>query len=79
MLHHDNGSPHVWLLISEPLAQQEMTLVPHPPYSPDLAPQDYRFFLEGGGGSEAETHPEASLISNEKDISRKEILEKERN
>jgi transposase len=45
MLHHDNtrSRAHASLLIREFLAKHEMSLVPQPPYSPDLAPAD--FFL----------------------------------
>ena len=44
MLHHDNAPPHASLLIREFLAKQETTVVPQPPYSPDLAPADFFLF-----------------------------------
>jgi transposase len=37
MLYHDNAPAHTALLIREFLAKHETTLVPQPPYSPDLA------------------------------------------
>ena len=43
MLHHDNAPAHVPLLIREFLTKHEMTVVPQPPYSPDLTP--VYFFL----------------------------------
>lgn len=42
-LHHDNARPHVAHAVTEFLAQKNVKTVPHPPYSPDLAPND--FFL----------------------------------
>jgi hypothetical protein len=43
MLHHDNAPAHTSLLIREFLAKHETTVVPQPPYSPDLAPADFSF------------------------------------
>jgi len=43
MLHHDNAPSHTSLLIRSYLAKSQTSVVPHPPYSPDLAPAD--FFL----------------------------------
>ena len=44
MLHHDNAPAHASLLICEFLTNHETTVVPQPPYSPDLAPADFFFF-----------------------------------
>ena len=38
MLHHDNAPAHSSLLIRSYLAKHQTYVVPHPPYSPDLAP-----------------------------------------
>jgi hypothetical protein len=38
LLHHDNAPCHVALSVREFLAKHSIPLVPHPPYSPDLAP-----------------------------------------
>jgi len=38
MLHHDNALAHASLLIRSYLAKHQTSIVPHPPYSPDLAP-----------------------------------------
>ena len=43
MLHHDNAPAHASLLICSYLAKHQTSVVPHPPYSPDLAPVE--FFL----------------------------------
>uniref|UniRef100_A0A2S2Q787 Mariner Mos1 transposase n=1 Tax=Sipha flava TaxID=143950 RepID=A0A2S2Q787_9HEMI len=40
-LHHDNAPTHSALSIREFLAEKKIPAVPHPPYSPDLAPYDF--------------------------------------
>jgi len=44
MLHHDNAPAHASLLIRSYLAKHQTSVVPHPPYSPDLAPADILTF-----------------------------------
>ena len=44
MLHHDNAPAHVSLLTREFLTKHEMTVVPQPPYTQDLAPADFFSF-----------------------------------
>jgi len=46
MLHHDNAPAHASLLIREFFTKHETTVVPQPPYSPDLAPADFFLFLK---------------------------------
>jgi histone-lysine N-methyltransferase SETMAR len=41
---HDNARPHVAKLTREKLLKLGWITVPHPPYSPDLAPTDYHLF-----------------------------------
>ena len=43
VLHLDNAPAHASLLIRSHLAKQT-SVVPHPPYSPDLAPADFFLF-----------------------------------
>lgn len=43
LLHHDNAPAHTALSVREFLASKQITVLEHPPYSPDLAPND--FFL----------------------------------
>ena len=44
MLHHDNAPAHASLLIRSYLAKHQTSVVPHPPYSPDLATADFFLF-----------------------------------
>jgi len=44
VLHHDNAPPHTALSIREFLAKKNIPILPHPPYSPDLAPCDFCLF-----------------------------------
>jgi len=44
MLHDDNAPAHASLLIRSYLAKHQTSVVPHPPYSPDLAPADFFLF-----------------------------------
>ncbi|CAJ0846648.1 8580_t:CDS:2, partial [Entrophospora sp. SA101] len=38
MLHHDNAAPHKAKVVAEYLQKERVVMLPHPPYSPDLAP-----------------------------------------
>lgn len=42
--HHDNAPAHSALRTCEFLAKHSITVLPHPPYSPDLAPCDFFLF-----------------------------------
>lgn len=44
LFHHDNAPAHSCLLTTEKLLQLRYELMPHPPYSPDLAPCDFFLF-----------------------------------
>ena len=43
-LQHDNASSHTSFAVREFLAQHNITTLPHPPCSPDLAPCDFFLF-----------------------------------
>ena len=44
IIHHDNALAHRSFKVLQFLAKNSMTVVPHPPYSPDLAPCDFFLF-----------------------------------
>ena len=41
IIHHDNALGHRSFKVSEFLVKNNITVIPHPPYSPDLAPCDF--------------------------------------
>ena len=43
-LHHDNAPPHTAHATAQYLAQNDFQVVPHPAYSPDIAPCDFYLF-----------------------------------
>jgi histone-lysine N-methyltransferase SETMAR len=43
-LHHDNARPHTSLHTREAITMLQWTVLPHQPYSPDLAPFGYHLF-----------------------------------
>jgi hypothetical protein len=44
LLHHDNAPAHTSLKTTESVTNNNMVIVPHPPYSPDLAPCNFALF-----------------------------------
>ena len=44
ILHHDNAPAHTALSVREFLATKQTTVLEHPAYSPDLAPNDFFLF-----------------------------------
>jgi hypothetical protein len=44
MLHHDNVQSHTSVFTQQIMAKYKMAVIPHPPYSPDLAPCDFFLF-----------------------------------
>ncbi len=41
---HDNAAPHTAKVTKETLEALGFRVLPHPPYSPDLAPSDFHLF-----------------------------------
>lgn len=46
LFHQDNAPSHKAKVTEEKFKQLGWELLPHPPYSPDLAPSDYHLFTE---------------------------------
>jgi hypothetical protein len=46
LLYHDNAPSHTSVLTQQFLANYIMAVIPHPPYSPDLAPFDFVLLLK---------------------------------
>ena len=44
LLLRDNARPHTSLETWESITKLDWTVLPHPPYSPDLAPSDFHLF-----------------------------------
>lgn len=44
ILLHDNARPHVTVPVKNYLETLNWEVLPHPPYSPDIAPSDYHLF-----------------------------------
>ena len=44
ILQHDNARPHTSLKTKKKLLELDWDILPHPPYSPDLAPSDFYLF-----------------------------------
>jgi hypothetical protein len=45
-LHHDNAPAHTTLKTTESVTNNNVVIVPHPSYSPYLAPCDFSLFLK---------------------------------
>jgi len=44
ILLHDNARPHIAVPVKTYLETLKWEVLPHPPYSPDIAPSDYHLF-----------------------------------
>jgi len=44
LLYHDNAPSHTSILTHQFLAKNKIAVIPHPPYSPNLAPCDFFLF-----------------------------------
>ncbi|GFV41516.1 histone-lysine N-methyltransferase SETMAR [Trichonephila clavipes] len=46
LLHHDNARPHIARCVQDVSQQNNVEILPHPPYSPDLIPCDFWLFFQ---------------------------------
>lgn len=60
-LHHDNARPHANNIVIDYLQEEKINLIPHPPYSPDLAPAD--FWLFNYLKRNLDTYPDAKSLA----------------
>jgi len=44
LLQHDNARPHTSATTRDAIQRLDFSVLPHPPYSPDLAPSDFHLF-----------------------------------
>jgi len=44
LLQHDNAWPHTSAATRDAIQRLEFSVLPHPPYSPDLVPSDFHLF-----------------------------------
>ena len=44
LLQHDNARPHTSAATKDAIQRLDFSVLPHPPYSPDLAPSDFHLF-----------------------------------
>jgi len=44
LLQHDNARPHTSAATRDAIQRLDFSVLPHPPYSPDLAPSDFHLF-----------------------------------
>ncbi|GFU83576.1 transposase [Trichonephila clavipes] len=45
LFHQDNARSHTFVVTRQDLWELDSKVLMHPPYSPDLAPNDYHLFL----------------------------------
>ena len=62
ILKHDNARPHTSRQTQDALAQLKLPALPHPAYSPDLAPSDYFLFLQ------IKKHPKVNHYNSDEEV-----------
>lgn len=67
MFHHDNDRPQISLITRQKLMELNWELMPHPNYSPDLAPSDYHLFRSLQNHLNGKTFDSDPAIKNELD------------
>lgn len=60
---HDNATPHTASMTTSKLESLGFTILPHPPYSPDLAPSDFYLFSPLKSSLRGKTYDSSDNIS----------------
>jgi hypothetical protein len=62
LLRHDNARPQTSLKTVEHIVNLGWTVIPHPPYSPDLAPSDFHLFESMKDGLHGQHFPSYDAV-----------------
>ena len=62
LLQHDNARPHASLKTMEHIVKLGWTVLPHPSYSPDLAPSDFHLFRSMKDGLCGQHFPSNNVV-----------------
>jgi transposase len=62
LLQHDNARPHASLKTKGHVAKFGWTVLPHPPYSPDLVPSDFHLFGRMKDGLREQYFPDNDAV-----------------
>ena len=65
IFHQDNARPHTSLVTRKKLLELGWEVMPHPPYSPDLAPSDYHLFRSLQNHLNGKTFDSNEAVKNE--------------
>lgn len=65
ILLQDNAKPHIAKITLEKLKELGYEILPHPPYSPDLAPTDYHFFKHMDNFLQEKIYPNQATLEND--------------
>jgi len=64
ILQHDNARSHIAQPVRNYLEGQDWEVLPHPPYSPDIAPSDYHLFRSMQNGLTAQRFDKVENVRN---------------
>lgn len=67
ILLHDNAKPHTAIKTRNRLTNYKWEVLPHPPYSPDLAPSDYHLFLSLSSFLKEKVYDDKEHLKNDLD------------
>ena len=65
IFHQDNAKPHTSLVTRKKLLELDWEVLPHPPYSPDLAPSGYHLFRSLQNHLNGKTFDRNEAVKNE--------------